>query len=118
MGSQILLNLLLLPKFCLSSARLRTATAREQGFSLAVVLIALLSVMVASVALATRTQTGQLTANLSASNREVREAADAGISHILSEWNRPANRGIFSGVQPMGHDNRAMPSSRTTAPQD
>jgi hypothetical protein len=81
---------------------LPNAATRERGFSLLVVLISMLSVLVASVALANRTQTGKLTANLSAGNREAREAADAGIAHILSEWNRPANRGIFSGVQPMG----------------
>lgn len=101
MGSRILLNLLLLPKFRLSSARLRTAAAREQGFSLAVVLIALLSVMVAGVTMANRTQTGQLAATLSSSNREAREAADAGITHILSEWNRKENRGVLSELQPM-----------------
>jgi hypothetical protein len=82
--------------------RLNAKRPRQQGFSLAVVLVSMLAVLVSSVALANRTQTGLVTASISGSNREAREVADAGIAYILSEWNRPANRGIFSGVQPMG----------------
>jgi hypothetical protein len=101
MRSRILLNLLLLPKFRLSSQRFRSAAAREQGFSLAVVLIAMLSVVVAGVALANRTQTGRLASTVITSNREAREVADAGLTYVISEWNRPENRGMFTGLQPM-----------------
>jgi Tfp pilus assembly protein PilV len=101
MPGRILLNLLLLPKFHLSSERLRSAAEREQGFSLAVVLIALLSMMVAGLAMANRTQTGRLAATLHSSNREAREVAAAGVIYVISEWNRPQNRGMYTGLQPM-----------------
>jgi hypothetical protein len=74
---------------------------KEQGFSLAVVLVSMLAVLVSSVALANRTQTGLVTASVSGSNREAREVADAGITYVISEWNRPENRGMFNTLQPM-----------------
>lgn len=74
---------------------------RDEGFSLAVVLVTMLAVLVSSVALANRTQTGLVTASVSGSNREAREVADAGITYVISEWNRPENRGMFTALQPM-----------------
>jgi len=66
-------------------------------------MIALFSVMVAGLAMANRTQTGQFAAALRGNNREAREAADAGITYILSEWNRPENRGMFNSLQPISN---------------
>jgi hypothetical protein len=102
MNSRFLLTLLQPRQPHKPLKRLNAKRPRQQGFSLAVVLVSMLAVLVSSVALANRTQTGLVTASISGSNREAREVADAGIAYILSEWNRPANRGIFSGVQPMG----------------
>ncbi len=62
----------------------------------------MLSVLLASVAIANRTQTGSLTASLSGNNREAREVAESGITYIISEWNRPENRGVMRALQPMG----------------
>jgi hypothetical protein len=101
MRSRILLNLLLHPKVRLSSTRLSSSAAQEQGYSLAVVLIAMFSVVVAGVAMANRTQTGRLASSAITSNREAREVAAAGVTHVISEWNRPDNRGMYTGLQPM-----------------
>ncbi len=81
--------------------RLNAKRPKEQGFSLAVVLVSMLAVLVSSVALANRTQTGLVAASVSGSNREAREVADAGITYVISEWNRPENRGMFNALQPM-----------------
>jgi len=81
--------------------RVNAKHPKEQGFSLAVVLVSMLAVLVSSVALANRTQTGLVTASVSGSNREAREVADAGITYVISEWNRPENRGMFNALQPM-----------------
>lgn len=100
--SRIYLNLLLAPQLRLSSKLLQSRKSREQGFSLAVILISMLSVLLASAAIANRTQTGSLRASLSGNNREAREVAESGITYIVSEWNRPENRGVMGALQPMG----------------
>lgn len=100
--SRIYLNLLLAPQLRLSSKLLQSRKSREQGFSLAVILISMLSVLLASVAIANRTQAGSLTASLSGNNRVAREVAESGITYIVSEWNRPENRGVMRALQPMG----------------
>jgi hypothetical protein len=91
--------------------RLNAKRPKEQGFSLAVVLVSMLAVLVSSVALANRTQTGLVTASVSGSNREAREVADAGVTYVISEWNRPENRGMYTALEPMtswGVNNSAL----------
>jgi hypothetical protein len=101
MRSRFLLTLLASQKVGPPGRGLTAEASREQGFSLAVVLVSMLAVLVSSVALANRTQTGLVTASVSGSNREAREVADAGITYVISEWNRPENRGMFNALQPM-----------------
>lgn len=101
MNSRFLLTLLQARQPRKPQKRPNAKQAREQGFSLAVVLVSMLAVLVSSVALANRTQTGLVTASVSGSNREAREVADAGVTYVISEWNRPENRGMFNALQPM-----------------
>ena len=101
MNSRYLLTLLQTRQLRKPMKRVNAKRPKEQGFSLAVVLVSMLAVLVSSVALANRTQTGLVTASVSGSNREAREVADAGITYVISEWNRPENRGMFNALQPM-----------------
>jgi len=110
-NSRYLLTLLQTRQLRKPMERLNAKRPREQGFSLAVVLVSMLAVLVSSVALANRTQTGLVTASVSGSNREAREVADAGVTYVISEWNRPENRGMYTALEPMtswGVNNNAL----------
>lgn len=114
MGTKLLLHLLATGL----GARRASGTPGERqddGMSLAVILLALLAVIVSTVAVANRTAQGLLGASQQSGNREARDVAEAGINKIVSEWNIPANRGMWTaGNIAMGNWSTSSPKNNCT----
>jgi hypothetical protein len=85
-------TLLLLISAKPSQARNR---ANQAGFSLAMALFIILTVILGSVALASRATLGNLGAAFQGESREAREAAEAGLATVISTLNQEPNRRLL-----------------------
>ncbi len=70
-------------------------SGQQDGFSLVIVLLLSLGVLLAGVAILSRVSFGRLGAAWQAQSREAREAAEIGMSRIVSELNRERNRRLL-----------------------
>jgi hypothetical protein len=75
-----------------SKSSLARNQATQAGFSLAMALFVILTVILGSVALASRATLGNLTAAFQGESREAREAAEAGLATVISTLNQEPNR--------------------------
>ncbi len=72
--------------------RPRRTPPGQAGFSMAMTMLVLLTLILGTVAVASRTTSGLLSTNLQSKNREARDIAEAGIVQIVSELNKEQNR--------------------------
>lgn len=68
---------------------------QEQGFSLALVVLASLMLTAGGLALANRSSQGLLGSVFHAFGLQAREAAEIGVTRIVTELNKPGNRGLL-----------------------
>ena len=66
------------------------------GFSMAVVVIALLAVVLTTLAVVSRTTLGHLGSLFTSQNAESRGAAEAGITKLIADWNQVPNRMLLA----------------------
>ena len=67
----------------------------ERGFSLAMVLLVLLTTILGSMAIASRSTSGLMAARNQSSNREARDVAESGATENISELNKEQNRKLL-----------------------
>jgi hypothetical protein len=63
-----------------------------------VVIITVLAIIIATAALTTRSLDGLLGSRFQGDAKDARLVAESGTAYIISEWNKPANRGLYKGV--------------------
>lgn len=68
---------------------------QDRGFSMAVLMLVLLTTILGSLAIASRTTSGVLAARSQSSNREARDIAESGVTEVISELNKEANRKLL-----------------------
>jgi len=73
----------------------------QAGFSLAMTLFIILTVILGSVAMASRTTLGNLGAAFQGESREAREAAEAGLATVISTLNQEPNRKMLVSTVPL-----------------
>jgi hypothetical protein len=75
--------------------RLAMVNPGERGFSLAMVMLVLLTTILGSMAIASRSTSGLMAARSQSSNREARDVAESGSTEIISELNKEQNRKLL-----------------------
>jgi hypothetical protein len=82
-----------------SSAQARRLVAKgESGMAMGVAFIVVLAIIIATAALTTRAFDGLLGSRFQGDAKDARLVAESGTSFIISEWNKPRNRGLYQGV--------------------
>lgn len=92
---------------------LRDRSKNETGATVAIALIVALAVIAGTAIVAQRSFDGFLGSVFQGRAKDARLTAEAGTAFIISEWNRPANRRLYTGL-PMGSWSTAK--NRCTAP--
>jgi hypothetical protein len=85
----------------------------EEGATVAIALVVALAVIAGTAIVAQRSFDGLLGSVFQGRAKDARLTAEAGTAFIISEWNRPANRRLYTGL-PMG--NWSTAKNRCTAP--
>lgn len=80
---------------------------QEDGFSLALVLVASLMVLLGGLMLVDRSSDGMISAAFQRDSSDAKDAAETGMTRIVGELNRPQNRGLLakktSGADPTSY---------------
>jgi hypothetical protein len=92
---------------------LTTVGGSESGATVAVTLVVVLAVIAGTAVVAQRSFDGLIGSRYQGRAKDARLTAEAGTAFIISEWNRPANRGLYTGV-PMNQ--WATTKNQCTAP--
>ncbi len=94
MGHKLLLTLL--SQVRATQAHPRRSTRQAQGgFSMAMTLVVILSLILGTLVIASRNSSGFLATVLQGRNREARDVAEAGIAQVINELNRERNRRLL-----------------------
>jgi hypothetical protein len=96
-----------------SKNHLATVGGSESGATVAVTLVVVLAVIAGTAVVAQRSFDGLVGSVFQGRAKDARLTAEAGTAFIISEWNRPANRRLYTGL-PMGSWSTAK--NRCTAP--
>lgn len=87
----------------------------ERGFSLAMVMLVLLTTILGSMAIASRSTSGLMAARSQSSNREARDVAESGSTEIISELNKEQNRRLLVTPAADWGSSQVNPCSRVDA---
>jgi hypothetical protein len=96
-----------------SKNHLATVGGSESGATVAVTLVVVLAVIAGTAVVAQRSFDGFIGSRFQGRAKDARLTAEAGTAFIISEWNRPANRALYTGV-PMNQ--WATTKNQCTAP--
>lgn len=86
----------------------------EEGSTVAIALVVALAVIAGTAIVAQRSFDGLVGSVFQGRAKDARLTAEAGSAFIISEWNRPANRRLYTGL-PM--ENWSTAKNRCTAPE-
>jgi hypothetical protein len=92
---------------------LTTVGGSESGATVAITLAVVLAVIAGTAVVAQRSFDGFIGSRFQGRAKDARLTAEAGTAFIISEWNRPANRALYTGV-PMNQ--WATTKNQCTAP--
>jgi hypothetical protein len=77
---------------------LTTVGGSESGATVAVTLVVVLAVIAGTAVVAQRSFDGLIGSRFQGRAKDARLTAEAGTAYIISEWNRPANRRLYTGL--------------------